>query len=42
MKRVEASKEARRNLVIIAEDGFTEYSQVVLEPSNWYAISEAR
>ena len=35
MKRIEASKEAYRNLVIIGEDGFTEYSQVKLEPSNW-------
>ena len=35
MKRVEASKEAHRNLVIIAEDGFSEFSQVKLEPTNW-------
>ena len=35
MKRIEASKDAYRNLVIISEDGFTEYSQVKLEPSNW-------
>lgn len=35
MKRIEASKDAYRNLVIIGEDGFTEYSQVKLEPSNW-------
>ncbi|MCJ1379934.1 hypothetical protein MMC17_003037 [Xylographa soralifera] len=35
MKRVEASKEAFRNLIVISEDGFTEYHRVVLEPSNW-------
>lgn len=35
MKRVESSKEAYRNLVIIGEDGFTEYNQVRLEPSDW-------
>ena len=36
MKRVESSKEAIRNLVIIGDDGFTEYSQVRLEPSDWW------
>ncbi|KAI9769288.1 MAG: hypothetical protein M1839_003765 [Geoglossum umbratile] len=35
MKRVEASKEALRNLVVIAEDGFTEYNEVILDPKPW-------
>jgi len=36
MKRIENSKEAFRNLVLIAEDGVSEYSSVVLTPSHWY------
>lgn len=35
MKRVEASKEAFRNLVLIDSDGASEYSGVKLNPSNW-------
>jgi hypothetical protein len=35
MKRVESSKEAFRNLVLIAADGATEYSGVNLSPQNW-------
>jgi len=35
MARVEASKEARRSLVIVGEDGFTEYSAVRMVPTNW-------
>jgi hypothetical protein len=38
MKRIENSKEAFRNLVIIAEDGVSEYSSVILSPSHWYVI----
>lgn len=35
MKRIEASKDAYRNLIIIGEDGFTEYNQVKLDPPDW-------
>ncbi|KAL8804798.1 MAG: hypothetical protein Q9200_005682 [Gallowayella weberi] len=35
MKRVESSKEAFRNLVLIDSDGASEYSGVKLSPSNW-------
>lgn len=35
MKRVEGSKEAFRNLVLIDSDGASEYSGVKLSPSNW-------
>jgi hypothetical protein len=35
MKRVENSKEAFRNLTLIADDGVSEYSSVVLTPSHW-------
>lgn len=36
MKRVENSKEAFRNLVLIADDGSSEYSGVNLTPSDWF------
>ncbi|KAI8415866.1 hypothetical protein FOFC_05493 [Fusarium oxysporum] len=35
MKRVESSKEASRNLVVIDPDGTTEWQEVTLEPSDW-------
>ncbi|KAL2880862.1 hypothetical protein SGCOL_003889 [Colletotrichum sp. CLE4] len=35
MKRIENSKEAYRNLTIIASDGSSEYNGVVLTPSTW-------
>ncbi|KAK4228622.1 hypothetical protein QBC38DRAFT_523461 [Podospora fimiseda] len=35
MKRVESSKEAARNLVVIDPDGTTEWQEVHLEPPNW-------
>ena len=35
MKRVESSKEAYRNLTLIASDGASEYAGVNLMPSNW-------
>lgn len=35
MKRVESSKEAARNLVVIDPDGTTEWQQVKLTPDNW-------
>ncbi|KAK3998231.1 hypothetical protein QBC44DRAFT_363760 [Cladorrhinum sp. PSN332] len=35
MKRVESSKEAARNLVVIDPDGTTEWQEVDLEPANW-------
>ncbi|EPE30037.1 hypothetical protein GLAREA_13085 [Glarea lozoyensis ATCC 20868] len=38
MKRIENSKEAFRNLVLIAEDGVSEYNSVNLTPSNWATI----
>ena len=36
MKRVESSKEASRNLVVIDPDGTTEWQEVNLNPANWY------
>lgn len=36
MKRIENSKEAFRNLVLIAPDGASEYNSVALTPSHWY------
>lgn len=39
MKRIENSKEAFRNLTLIADDGVSEYSSVILTPSHWYATS---
>jgi hypothetical protein len=36
MKRIENSKEAYRNLTIIASDGSSEYNGVVLTPGTWY------
>ncbi|KAF2745726.1 hypothetical protein M011DRAFT_504598 [Sporormia fimetaria CBS 119925] len=38
MKRIENSKEAFRNLTLIAEDGVSEYSSVNLTPRNWASI----
>ncbi|KAL0778305.1 hypothetical protein CaCOL14_005958 [Colletotrichum acutatum] len=35
MKRIENSKEAFRNLTVIASDGSSEYNGVVLTPSSW-------
>ena len=35
MKRIENSKEAYRNLTVIAPDGSSEYNGVVLNPSSW-------
>ena len=36
MKRVESSKEASRNLVVIDPDGTTEWQEVTLDPPTWY------
>lgn len=38
MKRVESSKEASRNLVVIDPDGSTEWQSVHLTPANWASI----
>ncbi|KAG7294644.1 hypothetical protein NEMBOFW57_004721 [Staphylotrichum longicolle] len=38
MKRIENSKEAYRNLTIIASDGSSEYNGVVLTPASWATI----
>ncbi|KAF2793192.1 hypothetical protein K505DRAFT_244956 [Melanomma pulvis-pyrius CBS 109.77] len=38
MKRVESSKEAARNLVVIDPDGSTEWQEVHLTPANWASI----
>ncbi|KAK0758399.1 LOW QUALITY PROTEIN: hypothetical protein N5P37_008797 [Trichoderma harzianum] len=38
MKRIENSKEAYRNLTVIAPDGSSEYNGVVLSPSSWATI----
>ncbi|KAK0706084.1 hypothetical protein B0T26DRAFT_755616 [Lasiosphaeria miniovina] len=38
MKRIENSKEAYRNLTIVADDGASEYNGVVLTPSHWATI----
>ncbi|PTB62270.1 hypothetical protein BBK36DRAFT_1163305 [Trichoderma citrinoviride] len=38
MKRIENSKEAYRNLTVIAPDGSSEYNGVVLTPSSWATI----
>uniref|UniRef100_A0A0D2Y3C3 Uncharacterized protein n=1 Tax=Fusarium oxysporum (strain Fo5176) TaxID=660025 RepID=A0A0D2Y3C3_FUSOF len=38
MKRIENSKEAYRNLTIIASDGSSEYNGVVLTPANWATL----
>jgi hypothetical protein len=35
MKRVESSKEASRNLVVIDPDGTTEWQEVYLDPPDW-------
>jgi hypothetical protein len=36
MKRVESSKEASWNLVVIDPDGTTEWQEVTLDPPTWY------
>ncbi|KAF4339605.1 hypothetical protein FBEOM_6481 [Fusarium beomiforme] len=38
MKRIENSKEAYRNLTIIASDGSSEYNGVVLTPASWATL----
>ncbi|KKO98960.1 hypothetical protein THAR02_08924 [Trichoderma harzianum] len=38
MKRIENSKEAYRNLTVIAPDGSSEYNGVVLSPGSWATI----
>lgn len=38
MKRVESSKEAYRNLTMVAEDGASEYNVVSLNPPDWANI----
>jgi hypothetical protein len=38
MKRVESSKEAGRNLVVIDPDGSTEWQSVKLTPAKWYVF----
>lgn len=42
MKRVESSKEASRNLVVIDPDGSTEWQEVTLTPANWAAICKEK
>ncbi|RFU76095.1 hypothetical protein TARUN_6167 [Trichoderma arundinaceum] len=39
MKRIENSKEAFRNLTLLAADGTTEYSSVDLTPRNWATLA---
>ncbi|KAK7936085.1 hypothetical protein PG985_001580 [Apiospora marii] len=38
VKRIENSKEAFRNLSLIADDGVSEYNSVILTPSHWATI----
>ncbi|KAG4286400.1 hypothetical protein FPRO06_07660 [Fusarium proliferatum] len=42
MKRVEASKEAARNLVVIDPDGSTEWQEVHLTPANWATLCKEK
>ncbi|KAF9009642.1 hypothetical protein BDQ17DRAFT_1348488 [Cyathus striatus] len=42
MSRVEASKEAMRNLSICDEDGAVEYQKVKLTPSNWASLAKEK
>ncbi|KAL7969017.1 hypothetical protein HDV63DRAFT_74116 [Trichoderma sp. SZMC 28014] len=42
MKRVESSKEAFRNLTLLAADGVTEYHSVNLMPSNWANLAQEK
>lgn len=42
MKRIESSKEAFRNLTLIASDGASEYSGVVLTPSSWASKAKSK
>ncbi|KAK8113506.1 hypothetical protein PG984_014032 [Apiospora sp. TS-2023a] len=38
VKRIENSNEAFRNLTLMADDGVSEYSSVILTPSHWATI----
>nr|RBQ91816.1 hypothetical protein FVER53263_12490 [Fusarium verticillioides] len=42
MKRVESSKEAARNLVVIDPDGSTEWQEVHLTPANWATLCKEK
>ncbi|EHK42264.1 hypothetical protein TRIATDRAFT_30644 [Trichoderma atroviride IMI 206040] len=42
MKRVESSKEAFRNLTLLAADGVTEYNSVNLMPPNWASLVQQK
>ncbi|KAK6337088.1 hypothetical protein TWF718_009874 [Orbilia javanica] len=42
MKRVESSKEAARNLVVIDPDGSTEWQEVRLTPANWASLCKEK
>uniref|UniRef100_A0A098DBI6 Uncharacterized protein n=1 Tax=Gibberella zeae (strain ATCC MYA-4620 / CBS 123657 / FGSC 9075 / NRRL 31084 / PH-1) TaxID=229533 RepID=A0A098DBI6_GIBZE len=42
MKRVESSKEAARNLVVIDPDGSTEWQEVHLTPLNWASLCKEK
>ncbi|KAF3911056.1 hypothetical protein AA313_de0204049 [Arthrobotrys entomopaga] len=42
MKRVESSKEAARNLVVIDPDGSTEWQEVRLTPANWATLCKEK
>ncbi|KAK6352526.1 hypothetical protein TWF730_009350 [Orbilia blumenaviensis] len=42
MKRVESSKEAARNLVVIDPDGTTEWQEVQLTPANWATLCKEK
>jgi hypothetical protein len=42
MKRIESSKEAFRNLTLLAADGATEYSSVNLMPRNWASLVQRK
>ncbi|KAM0512354.1 hypothetical protein ACHAPE_008920 [Trichoderma viride] len=42
MKRVESSKEAFRNLTLLAADGVTEYNSVNLMPPNWASLIQQK
>ncbi|KAM0247609.1 hypothetical protein ACHAQJ_009775 [Trichoderma viride] len=42
MKRIESSKEAFRNLTLLAADGATEFSSVNLTPPNWAKLVQEK
>ncbi|KAL6897443.1 hypothetical protein GGI43DRAFT_423858 [Trichoderma evansii] len=42
MKRIESSKEAFRNLTLLAADGLTEYNSVNLVPPNWASLVQQK